>query len=71
MLTLHGSHASAFFSTFTTLGASHLGASHQYFGHFARSFSRMLTLHGSHGSAFFSHFTTLGASHLGASQSFL
>ena len=56
MLTLHGSHGSAFFSHFTTLGASHFGASQSFLCSLARSLSRMLTLHGSHGSAFFSHF---------------
>ena len=68
MLTLHGSHGSAFFSHFTTFGASHFGASQSFLCSLARSLSRMLTLHGSHGSAIFSHFTTLGASHFGASQ---
>jgi hypothetical protein len=44
MLTLHGSHGSAFFSHFTTLGASHFGASQQSFANLARSLSNKLGL---------------------------
>jgi hypothetical protein len=44
MLTLHGSHGSAFFSHFTTLGASFFGASQQSFANFARSLSSKLGL---------------------------